>query len=97
MEEELRGRIDQLEKRQTQDDAVINVINRFHTTTRLLSVSVSEPDPDSIRSVDPDSESGSGSRRAKMTHKNRKKSYESSCFDVLDDLFLRAWTSFMEA
>ena len=28
MEEELRGRIDQLEKRQTQDDAVINVINR---------------------------------------------------------------------
>jgi hypothetical protein len=32
-------------------------------------------DPDSIGSVDPDSdlESGSGSRRAKMTHKNRKK------------------------
>ncbi|XP_023342081.1 E3 ubiquitin-protein ligase Bre1 [Eurytemora carolleeae] len=29
MEEELRGRIDQLEKRQTQDDAVINVINRY--------------------------------------------------------------------
>jgi len=29
MEEELRGRIDQLEKRQTQDDAVINVINRL--------------------------------------------------------------------
>jgi len=28
-EEELRGRIDQLEKRQTQDDAVINVINRY--------------------------------------------------------------------
>jgi hypothetical protein len=28
IEEELRGRIDQLEKRQTQDDAVINVINR---------------------------------------------------------------------
>ena len=28
VEEELRGRIDQLEKRQTQDDAVINVINR---------------------------------------------------------------------
>jgi hypothetical protein len=35
MEEELRGRIDQLEKRQTQDDAVINVINRSLTTTRL--------------------------------------------------------------
>ncbi len=32
--------------------------------------SVSDPDPDSIRSVDP---SGSGSRRAKMTHKSRKK------------------------
>jgi hypothetical protein len=34
-------------------------------------------DPDSIRSVDPDpdpfSESGSGSRRAKMIHKSRKK------------------------
>jgi hypothetical protein len=30
-------------------------------------------DPDSIRSVDPDPESGSGSRRAKMTHKSRKK------------------------
>jgi hypothetical protein len=32
-------------------------------------------DPYSIRSVDPDlySESGSGSRRAKMTHKSRKK------------------------
>jgi len=29
IEEELRGRIDQLEKRQTQDDAVINVINRY--------------------------------------------------------------------
>ncbi len=33
-------------------------------------------DSDSIRSVDPDpySESGSGSRRAKITHKSRKKS-----------------------
>jgi hypothetical protein len=30
-------------------------------------------DPESIRSVDPDLESGSGSRRAKMTHKNIKK------------------------
>ena len=29
IEEDLRGRIDQLEKRQTQDDAVINVINRL--------------------------------------------------------------------
>jgi hypothetical protein len=35
----------------------------------------SNDDPDSIGSVDPDpySESGSGSRRAKMTHKSRKK------------------------
>ncbi len=30
-------------------------------------------DLDSIRTVDQDPESGSGSRRAKMTHKNRKK------------------------
>lgn len=29
IEEDLRTRIDQLEKRQTQDDAVINVINRY--------------------------------------------------------------------
>ena len=28
IEEDLRSRIDQLEKRQTQDDAVINVIHR---------------------------------------------------------------------
>jgi hypothetical protein len=34
---------------------------------------VADPDPDSIGSVDPDPESGSGSRRAKMTHKSRKK------------------------
>ncbi len=34
---------------------------------------VSDPDPDSIRPVDPDLESGSGSRRAEMTHKSRKK------------------------
>jgi hypothetical protein len=33
----------------------------------------SELDPDSIRSVDPDMDSESGSRRAKITHKNRKK------------------------
>ena len=29
IEEDLRQRIDQLEKRQTQDDAVINVIHRY--------------------------------------------------------------------
>jgi hypothetical protein len=43
-------------------------------------------DPDSIGSVDPDSESGSGSRRAKMTRKSRKK-FLSSCFKVLGGLF----------
>jgi hypothetical protein len=37
--------------------------------------------------VDPDPESGSGLRRAKMTHKNREKSEEISCFEVLDVLF----------
>jgi hypothetical protein len=43
-------------------------------------------DPDSIGSVDPDSESGSGSRRAKMTHKIRKK-FKHPFFEVLDVLF----------
>jgi hypothetical protein len=45
-------------------------------------------DPDSIRFVDPypDPESGSGSRRTKITHKNRK-IFEISCFEVLDVLF----------
>ena len=28
-DQELRGRIDQLEKRQIQDDAVLNIINRY--------------------------------------------------------------------
>jgi hypothetical protein len=52
--------------------------------------------PDSIRKVDPDPQSGSGSRRAKITHKNRK------CSEVLDVLFgglkasPAAWTFFME-
>ena len=60
-------------------------------------------DPYSIGLVDPDpdpySESGSGSRRAKMTHKSRKK----SCFEVLDCLFCEleassvTWRYFMEA
>ncbi len=42
-------------------------------TDTVLKPSVS--DPDSIRSVDPypDLESGTGSRRAKKTHRNRKK------------------------
>jgi hypothetical protein len=38
-------------------------------------------DPDTT-----DSESGTASRRAKITHKERK-SLEISCFDVLDVLF----------
>jgi hypothetical protein len=36
---------------------------------------------------DPDSQSGSGSRRAKITHKNRKKLLKKSFFDVVDVLF----------
>ena len=52
----------------------------------VVRIRVADPDPDSIGSVDPDSESGSGSRRAKMTHKSRKKIL-SSCFEVLDGLF----------
>ncbi len=39
------------------------------TKTEVSSV----PDPDLISSVDSDSESGSGSRRANMTRKSRKK------------------------
>jgi hypothetical protein len=46
--------------------------------TEIILAKVSVLDPDSIRSVDPDPDpyseygSGSGSRRAKMTKKNRK-------------------------
>ncbi len=66
---------------------------------------VADPDLDSIGSVnpDPDSESRSGSRRAKMTHKSKKKKNFSSCFEVLDGLFWEpkassvTWTFFMEA
>jgi hypothetical protein len=50
---------------------------KFMSLLRIICSGVSDPDldSDSIRSVDPgpDSESGSGSRRAKMTHKNGKK------------------------
>ncbi len=35
----------------------------------------SQLDPDSIESVDPDSESGSEFRRAKVTHKSRRKNF----------------------
>jgi hypothetical protein len=53
-------------------------------TDSSLSTRVTDPDQDSIGSVDPDLESGS--KRAKMTHKSRKK-FESSCIEVLDGLF----------
>ncbi len=50
--------------------------NHIFKEKRLFFIlsNVSDPDSDSIWSVDPDldSESGSGSRRAKMTHKNKK-------------------------
>jgi hypothetical protein len=46
-------------------------------------------DPDSIGSVDPDSESGSGSRRAKMTHKSRKK-YKNFMFSSVKWPLLRS-------
>jgi hypothetical protein len=63
----------------------------------MVTDSVSDTDPDSIRSEDPDSESRSWSRRAKTTHKNRKKLF----FEVPDVLFRGlmaspvAWTSYM--
>jgi hypothetical protein len=46
-------------------------------------------DPDSVGFLDPDpdSQSRSVSRRAKITHKNRKKSLKFSIFEVLDVLF----------
>ncbi len=49
-------------------------LGRKHTSKQGFG-SGSGLDPDSIRPMDPDpySESGSGSRRAKMTHKSRKK------------------------
>jgi hypothetical protein len=46
--------------------------------------SVVDPDPDSMGSPDPDSQSGAGSRRAKKTHKNRKKI-------KLIEFFVKCW------
>jgi hypothetical protein len=45
------------------------------TVKHSPSVRVADPDPHSFELLDPDPHSncGSGSRRAKMTHKNRKK------------------------
>ncbi len=45
----------------------------YITRHRLCCGSGSRLDPNSMGSLDPDSQSRSGSRRAKMTHKNRKK------------------------
>ncbi len=64
----------------------------------------SELHPDAIGAEDLDlySESGSGSRRAKMTRKSRKK-LRNFMFEMLDVLFWQlkdsfvTWTSFMEA
>ncbi len=60
-------------------------------------------DPDSIRSVDPDSESESGSRRAKMTHKNKIKKLgnffmfcSGGCSLLMAEAALAALASFME-
>ncbi len=55
--------------------AVFQIRIRIGYGFNQVSRSGSGLDPDSIRSVDPDSESESrsGSRRAKMTYKNRKK------------------------
>ncbi len=56
------------------------------------SGSVRSVDPDSVRSVDPDpfSESGSGSRRAKMTHKRRRKKFRNFMFWSAGCSLLRA-------
>jgi hypothetical protein len=43
------------------------------TVCPRITTGVSDPDLDSIRSMDPDPDSESGSRRAKITHKKRKK------------------------
>ncbi len=62
------------------DLATANVSFLFELGCRGPTIAISrvvdpDPDPCSIGSVDPDpySESRSGSRRAKMTHKSRKK------------------------
>jgi hypothetical protein len=60
---------------------------KVYVKTRVVDP-YSYPDLDSMGSLDPypDSQSGSGSRRAKMTHKHRKKLIN-FIFEVLDDLF----------
>jgi hypothetical protein len=52
---------------------IVDIMNPYSKTSSKFRVT--DPDPDSIGSVDPDpyTESGSGSSRAKITHKSRKK------------------------
>ncbi len=59
-------------------------------------------DPGSIRSVDPDSESGS--RKAKMTHRNKIKKLgnffmfcSAGCSLLMAEASLVAWASFVDA
>jgi hypothetical protein len=63
-----------MQEKQTQVDPYISCL--VGTTEGVLFLFLfSKLDPDSIRSVDPDPypESGSGSRKAKMTHKIKRK------------------------
>jgi hypothetical protein len=70
------------------------------TMIRCLYVfhSFVDPDPNSVRPLDPDPDSRSGSRTAKMTHKNRKKvdKFHFFLFEGLKPSPV-AWTSFMDA
>jgi hypothetical protein len=67
--------------RNSRDCTGLPVTGSCTTSTLVILPSVSNQD--SIRSVDP--ESGSGSRRAKMSHKNRifKKNFMLEVLDVL--------------
>jgi hypothetical protein len=55
----------------TQSCKKVHILCDYFIVFNDVLSGVSDPDPDSIRSVDLDSKSVSGSRRAKMTHKNR--------------------------
>jgi hypothetical protein len=69
---------DQLKRRNEHNNKLTDKIikafaDQVLSSNFLTGLSTRVADPDLIGSVDPDSESGSGSRRAKMTHKSRKK------------------------
>jgi hypothetical protein len=79
---------DQLKRRNEHNNKLTDKIikafaDQVLSSNFLTGLSTRVADPDLIGSVDPDSECGSGSRRAKMTHKSRKK----FMFEVLDGLF----------